>query len=401
MTASITGIIAEYNPFHKGHLHHLYSAREKTGAEALLVVLSSNFVQRGLPAFLDKRSRTLSALRGGADLVLELPVPFSSHNAGVFASAGVDILAATGLVTHISFGVESEWNRDKILHILVHEPLSFKNKLRENLSAGFSFVEARCRALDDLLPGSGDFLKKPNNNLALSYCLRIAQKKYPIQTAPILRIGAGYHEENPTEISSATAVRKLIKEGQAERALSLLPDFSAEIVAQSIQEGTLFSDEDTLWRILKSHLLLTTPKQLAQFAEMREGLENRLLQMATEAASFEDFIDRCISRRYPRGRIQRHCIHFLLGLDHWSNRAFQRLGPPYIRVLGANGTGREVLRKMRDTATLPVISRTIAPGTPYAQKLMQLEHRGGQMRELMIASNRPHIEKNFIPVMLP
>ena len=231
--------------------------------------------------------------------------------------------------------------------------------------------------------------------------MRIAQKKYPIQTAPILRIGAGYHEENPTEISSATAVRKLIKEGQAERALSLLPDFSAEIVAQSIQEGTLFSDEDTLWRILKSHLLLTTPKQLAQFAEMREGLENRLLQMATEAASFEDFIDRCISRRYPRGRIQRHCIHFLLGLDHWSNRAFQRLGPPYIRVLGANGTGREVLRKMRDTATLPVISRTIAPGTPYAQKLMQLEHRGGQMRELMIASNRLHIEKNFIPVMLP
>ena len=105
MTAPITGIIAEYNPFHKGHLHHLYSAREKTGAEALLVVLSSNFVQRGLPAFLDKRSRTLSALRGGADLVLELPVPFSSHNAGVFASAGVDILAATGLVTHISFGV--------------------------------------------------------------------------------------------------------------------------------------------------------------------------------------------------------------------------------------------------------------------------------------------------------
>lgn len=400
MSTPITGIIAEYNPFHKGHLHHLRAAREKTGAEALLVVLSSNFVQRGLPAFLDKKSRVLSALRGGADLVLELPVPFSSHNAGVFASAGVDILAATGLVTHLSFGVESEWNMDAILHILIHEPLSFKNKLRENLSAGFSFVEARCQALECLLPGSADFLKKPNNSLALAYRLRIAQKNYPIQLAPIPRVGAGYHEESPMEISSATAVRKLVREGQVEQALSLLPDFSAELVAQALREGGIFSDEDSLWRILKALLLLTPPAELARSAQMREGLENRLVQMSTRATSFEDFINRCIGRRYPRGRIQRHCAHILLGLDHHSNRALQRLGPPYIRVLGANATGRGVLRQMRATATLPVISRAVAPTTPYAQKLMALEHRGGHLRELMVPRNRTDIEKNFIPVML-
>ncbi|MCE5201673.1 MAG: nucleotidyltransferase family protein [Synergistaceae bacterium] len=402
MYTPITGIVAEYNPLHRGHLHHLKKARELSDAEAVVVVLSSDFVQRGEPALLNKRSRTEAALDSGADLVMELPLVFSAHNAGVFANAAVDILGSTGIVTHLSFGLESPgWQMDEIADILTEEPEPFKFCLKEYLKKGYSFVEARSLALDEMIPGSAEKLRGSNNNLALAYIVRIHQKKWNMVPVHVQRLGAKYHNEDIAEYSSATAVRKALAEGRIEEALAQLPPASSAIVKSAVSEGQICVGNGKLWDMLRPMLLKATPEEISRCAEIGEGIEYRLREAALRCTSFEEWSSVCSSRRYPRGRIQRHGIHFLLGLEHWTNRAFQRIGPAYIRVLGMNDIGRKLLRRMRTKATLPVITRCGAAASisEYAGKMMDYECLGAELWQQMIPSGvygKEHTRKIII-----
>ena len=377
-------------------------ARTLSGAEGIIVVLSSNFVQRGEPALISKWERTKAALGCGADLVLELPLVFSAHNAGVFANAAVDILAMTGIVTHISFGLESpDWQMDKILDILIEEPEPFKFCLKEELDKGFSFVESRAAALDRMIPGTAEKLKGSNNSLALSYMLRIKKQNWEIDAVPVKRLGAGYHENELAEFSSATAVRKAISKGKVSEALSQLPDFSAGILNEAIGKGRTCTDEGKLWNILRSKLVSMSPEEISNYAEIGEGIEYLLREKAIVSSSFTEWGKACTSRRYPLGRIQRHGIHILIGLEHWTNRAFQRIGPPYIRVLGMNGKGRKMLRRMRKTASLPVITRCGAASSisDAASKVMNYELIGSEIWEQLVTEGefgREHSRKIII-----
>ena len=377
-------------------------ARTLSGAEGIIVVLSSNFVQRGEPALISKWERTKAALGCGADLVLELPLVFSAHNAGVFANAAVDILAMTGIVTHISFGLESpDWQMDKILDILIEEPEPFKFCLKEELDKGFSFVESRAAALDRMIPGTAEKLKGSNNSLALSYMLRIKKQNWEIDAVPVKRLGAGYHENELAEFSSATAVRKAISKGKVSEALSQLPDFSAGILNEAIGKGRTCTDEGKLWNILRSKLVSMSPEEISNYAEIGEGIEYLLREKAIVSSSFTEWGKACTSRRYPLGRIQRHGIHILIGLEHWTNRAFQRIGPPYIRVLGMNEKGRNMLRRMRKTASLPVITRCGAASSisDAASKVMNYELIGSEIWEQLVTEGefgREHSRKIII-----
>ena len=388
MHTPITGIVAEYNPLHLGHRHHMEQARRLSGAEGIIVVLSSNFVQRGEPALISKWERTRAALKCGADLVLELPLVFSAHNAGVFANAAVDILARTGIITHISFGVESpDWQMDKILDILIEEPEPFKFCLKKELDKGFSFVESRAAALDRMIPGTAEKLKGSNNSLALSYMLRIKRQNWKIDAVPVKRLGSGYHENELAEFSSATAVRKALSNGKVSEALARLPDFSAEILNEAIERGRTCTDEGRLWNILRSRLISMPPEDISKYAEIGEGIEYLLREKAIGSSSFSQWGKACTSRRYPLGRIQRHGIHILIGLEHWANRAFQRMGPPYIRVIGMNENGRKMLRRMRKTASLPVITRCGAASSisETASKVMNYELIGSEIWEQLVS----------------
>jgi len=402
MQIPITGIVAEYNPLHMGHLHHLEKARELSKAEAIVVVLSSNFVQRGEPALLDKWYRAEAALDSGADLVLELPLVFSAHNSGVFANAAVDILCSTGIVTCISFGLESpDWHTDKILDILIEEPEAFKSVLKECLKKGYSFVEARSMALDSIIPGSAEKLRGSNNTLALAYMLRIRQRQWTVRTIPVQRIGSFYHSKEISEYSSATAIRKHISDGNLNEALKQLPPSSAEILGRASSEGRLCTNKDRMWNMLRPLLMRSSADEISKYAEIREGIEYRLRETALQATSFDEWASSCTSKRYPLGRIQRYGVHLLIGLEHWENRAFQRLGPAYIRVLGMNRTGRKLLRLMRTESKLPVITRYGAASaiSGYAAKMMNYEALGAQMWEQMIPNGmfgREHARKIII-----
>jgi predicted nucleotidyltransferase len=401
MKKNVVGIIAEYNPLHNGHAYHLATAREKSAADAVVVALSSHFVQRGEPAFLDKWQRTRMALSCGADLVLELPCLFSCANAGIFANAGVDILAHTGIVTHLSFGMENPSSGlDMIAAILVQEPPLFKAKLRFFLDAGYSFVEARSRAVETLLPQQGkDFLGGANNSLAVAYACRVLAKQYDLVLVPVLRKGKGYHDPTPDALASATALREMARSNDREALRRAMPTPSATLLLQSLDEGRTTADRTALWRILRSLLLRSGTEEIASSAELREGLEHRILEAARYSTSWEELVNACITKRYPRGRIQRHLMHILLGLDHWEYKAIQRLGPAYIRVLGANQTGRVLLRRMRDFASLPVLSRASAPDTVYARRIMNFEHRAAEIWENLLPNPRIKTEATSRPIL--
>ncbi len=385
-TCRVAGIVAEYNPLHRGHAYHLEETKRAVEAEALVVVLSSDFLQRGEPACVNKWTRTAMALESGADLVLELPALFSCHNASVFANAGVDILAATGVVTHLSFGMENpDVPLEPLVDILLQEPPQFKAELRKLLDQGHSYAEAKSRALEASLKGERSLsLEQPNNILALGYAKRIREKRYPLEMVRILRKGGGYHDSEPQAISSATAIRKLLFQGKISRTMELLPQSSGKLLGEDLRRGRCITSFDTLWRVFQGTLLSRSPEDLRSFAEIREGFENRIYRSALESDSWEKFVEACSTKRYPRTRVQRHAAHILLGLDHWTNRGAQRLGPPYIRVLGFSSRGKILLRYMRTRAHLPIVSKAAwGDQKSFPHQVMRYEHRCTALWEIL------------------
>ncbi len=384
MHIPVVGIVAEYNPLHRGHEHHIKEAAAMSKAEAVVAVLSSDFVQRGEPSIVSKWKRAEMALCSGVDLVLELPSIFSSHNAGVFANAAVDILNATKKVTHIAYGVENNDRlSDRIADIVIEEPKPFKFLLKEHLAEGYSFVEARSLAIDAMVPGAAKILRGSNNNLAMAYLTRIKKKNYDIIPIPIQRIGSSYNDNSLGKFSSATAIRRAISLGEINEAVQEMPRETAKILIREIESGYAYIDSSLLWRTLRTVLLRASPAEIAQIAEIGEGIEYKLRDTAYRASTFEEWASLCTSKRYPMGRIRRHAMHILLSFGHWTNRAAQRTGPAYIRVLAMNGKGRNLLREMRHTSALPIITKCgeAARISALAGKIMSYDILASEIRE--------------------
>ncbi|MDE6209435.1 MAG: nucleotidyltransferase family protein [Lachnospiraceae bacterium] len=191
------GIITEFNPFHKGHRYIISKAKEVTGADFCIIITSGSFVQRGEPSFIDKYTKTTIALRNGADLVIELPIPFSCASAEYFATCAVTLLNNLNIVDFLAFGVEAN-NLDvlnKVADILIEEPDEYKKLLKLNLSCGYNFVSSRSKSLSALLPDIDlSFINGPNNILGLEYIKALKKLNSPITPVCISRINAGYHD---------------------------------------------------------------------------------------------------------------------------------------------------------------------------------------------------------------
>jgi predicted nucleotidyltransferase len=401
------GIIAEYNPLHKGHAYHIRKSVECTQIDAILALISSNFTQRGEPAIVDKTARARMALACGADLVLELPCAFSCRNAGIFADAAVDILAAAGVVTHVSFGTESgEEKRElfgKAADILNEEPKTFTVSLKKYLREGNSFVKARSAALEEMLPGVSELLKSPNNNLALAYIKRIRQKKYPLETLRVRRQGPGFNDLHTVEngLASASAIREMIAGGDEGTYRPLLPESSMDILREEINGGHAAARKDMFWRAVRTVLLRASPEELADVAEMSEGFENRMRSAAYDAASMDDFVERCSEKRYPRSRVRRYCAHILLNLGRDASLRFQKSGPAYLKVLGANAAGRRLIKSIDEKSPLPVLSRAGGHVGPYAREILGFERAATEIWETLTDNPRNDAERRAVPYICP
>lgn len=349
---TICGIIAEYDPFHNGHAHHIAETRAALGEDtAVVCAMSGNFVQRGEPAVFEKHARAEAAVLCGADLVLELPLPWAMASAERFADGAVALLEATGVVTHLSFGSESG-DLDamhEIAELLLRPEMD--GLIREELASGVSYAAARQRAAETLAGRPAELLSQPNHILGIEYLKAIRRRNAPLTPLTVRRAGAGHDApgEGAGENPSASWLRQRLAAG--EEISSYVPPKAAEVFRR---ETPVFPE--TLETALLSRLRMLPGAAFAALPDASEGVENRLCRAAREEPDLGAVLAAAASRRYAVSRLRRMLWGAALGLTGADGAG----EPPYLRVLSANARGRALLAEMRAAAALPVITKPAA-----------------------------------------
>ena len=364
----ITGLITEYNPFHLGHEFHINSSKQKTDCDYTICIMSGNFVQRGIPAIVDKWSRTKMALLGGVDLVLELPTIYSVSSAEYFAFGAISTLNSLNIVDNICFGSEcgDVTTLKKIAEILVNEPLEFKKDLKEQLNLGLSFPKARSIAIEKYIKNSNIFnidniehiLNSPNNILAIEYCKSLFKLKSNINPITITRQGSGYNDDNLNQdnFSSASSIRKDITEKSLESCINVLPKYAYEILKNS-----KISDVDRMFFYVK-YKLLSNPQFLSNIPDANEGLGNKILNNIGNFNNFDEFIMSCKSKRYSYTRISRVLCQCFLSLSK-EDILLSKSKPQYIRVLGLNKNGAKILKEIKKNSKIKIVNKISSKNT--------------------------------------
>ncbi len=390
---SILGIIAEYNPLHSGHVHHLEAAKALTGCKYTVTVMSGNFVQRGEPALTDKYNRTKFALLAGADLVLELPVYSATASAEYFAEGAVKILDATGMVNKLCFGSESGSieHLEYIATLLSKEENEFKSVLKQYLRQGFSFPQARENALEALYGQSFKDLQTSNNILAVEYIKALKRINSNIKPYTIKRIHSTY---NGTELdkpfASATAIRQSILNTEYEPIRQLVPDYVYRVLTDHSKKPG-FSNVDNLSMILHYLLRSKTPEELQKILGMQEGLEQRILRMAAETFPITSIIHRIKTKRYTFTKLQRLILHILLNITKDDFNLYQKTFPQYIRVLGFREESRILLKYLHYNAKVPVITNLKNANRVLCRQGMQVLEKEIQTTDIYnISLDRPY-----------
>lgn len=345
----VAGIIAEYNPFHSGHGWHIAETRAQ-GATHIVAVMSGCYLQRGEPALWDKWTRTRAALLGGADLVVELPLPYACATAQRFATGGVSILEALGAVDVLSFGSECgdvaqlTAAADAILDSCVEE------KTAELLSGGITYAAARQQAVAALYGRElSALLARPNNILGIEYIASLKKLGSGITPVTICRAGAEHDSHEAGEHASASALRALVAGGNIDAAARYLSPQCRDLFMRAWQVGECYTPA-LLERPMLAALRRLTVQDIAQLPDIAEGLENRIYTALRTATGVEELLDAVKTKRYSHARLRRILLCGWLGVPS----AMGKEPPPYIRLLGMNDRGQEILARAGQTATLPM-----------------------------------------------
>lgn len=359
----VLGIVAEYNPFHDGHLYHLTESKTIAGAGAVVVCMSGNFVQRGEPAVYDKWERAKTAIEKGADLVIELPTPFATGSAETFAIGAMEIFRGLGIIDAVSFGSEvgSVGKLADVASVLAEEPEEFRKILREELDRGESFPRAREEAVKALLgEDAAVLLREPNNILGIEYIKAAKRLNFNASFVTVPRKGASHLE-------TSSVLRRAMRDMNAER---------------------------RYYDLLTYKLILSTASEIERQPSGGEGLGNRLKNSVGNAENLDELILLANSKRYPDSRIRRLCVQTLLDV-----RDGETERPLYARVLALNDTGAKLIRTIKDEErnTIPILTNinkeaeeaANASGNPEAfQRALMLDIRAADLRNLIFNRNR-------------
>ncbi|HET7580931.1 MAG TPA: nucleotidyltransferase [Bacillales bacterium] len=372
------GLIVEYNPFHNGHYYHMQESIRQTGADIAVAVMSGYFLQRGEPALVSKWLRTRMALDGGADLVVELPYAFSTGKAEVFANGAVSLLTELK-VDKVCFGSEEGTIEpfEQTIRFLEqnHEP--YQNRLRRNLSEGYSYPKAAALAFQSF--GANEKiadLSRPNNILGFHYVKAIHDQHSRLKAATIARTGANYHDPDlgEQEIASATGIRNTIVScGEPlEKIRRVVPDITYQLLSVASDNQGSFHSWEKLFPYLKYRLLTSTAEELARIYEAEEGLEHRLLQHIQQADSFAAFMDQIKTKRYTWTRLQRLCVHILTNTKKAEMAPIlEKPRATYIRLLGMSEKGQAYLNDIKKDLTLPLVPTL----SQHQDPLLELDER--------------------------
>lgn len=366
----ILGIIAEYNPFHKGHEYQIKKAKEISGADYIIAIMSGNYVQRGAPAIFDKSIRTKMALNAGIDAVFEIPALFSTASANDFAGYGISLLKILG-ADFISFGAENDNYKllDTVAKVLTDKEQELA--VKKHMEAGLNYAKARHNAiLEELKESKEDIneieniLASPNNILAIEYLKSIRINNVGIQPVIISRSGSGYHEKEIEEnkFSSATAIRRLVSESNFDifndSIKSAIPDKNINLFKNS---KSIF-DDDFLFTVQRSILdKLSKGEDLSAYCDVSKELANTVEKniFELENKSYSDFILKLKSKNFTYTRISRAIFHLLL--NHKKNMLedikSEKNMAAYPLLLGFKKEASELLSELKKRSELPIISK--------------------------------------------
>ena len=356
-TSKVAPVICEYNPFHAGHAYHLAQTRS-LGATHIVAIMSGSFVQRGEPAMFSKWSRAKCALACGADLVLELPLPWCMSSAEGFARGGVALAHGLGCVDLLSFG--SELGETSPLLQAAEAAVSplIQEKIRLLLSEGFSYPSAREKAIEAHFGSDiSRLFQEPNNILAIEYCKALTLLSSPIQPITISRAGASHDASEPSRgsggFASASYLRARLLRKDYDGVKSFIPESVLTILLEEIQTGRAPCSLAALERPILAALRNLSPEELAKLPDVSEGLEYRIASAVRKTTSLDQLFAEIKTKRYTHARIRRIIVSAFLQMTCDYNSQI----PPYLRVLGWNDKGTEILRTARRTASLPIVMR--------------------------------------------
>ena len=406
----IVGLITEYNPFHNGHKYHIEKAVELTGADAVIVVMSGNYVQRGTPAIMPKHLRTEVALKAGASVVIELPVCYSTGSAEYFAFAAVSLLEKLGCVNALCFGTEigDLAPLKKIAEILSDEPDEYKKILHCELKKGISFPAARQNAIlqythDESL---SKILSMPNNILGVEYLKALYKLKSYMVPYSIKRKESGYHDTELNDTySSASAIRKLLEfTSQSVHTVNdsfydepplsdILTRLEEQVPPDSISlleehhriRYPVYANDFSL--ILKYRLLTLTAGELSCFCDISSDLANRICKYKNNFINFDQFCELLKTKELTYTRISRALLHILLDikkddLDSYMDHDCIM----YARILGFRKDMTDVLTIMKQKSRIPLLTKlsSFESNDPAALKMLEQDIFSSNLYESII-----------------
>ena len=346
----IAGIVAEYNPFHNGHLYHINKVKEK-GAEHIVCVMSGNYVQRGECACLDKWSRAEMAVRNGADVVIDLPTPWACASAETFARGAVGLLVDFG-VDFISFGSECDSKEQLLSCLEALENEKVKENFRKNMADGMNYPKALTLALQSECGNeTAEILLSPNSTLGLEYLKALKSYGRENDFLPVLRVGAGHDSENVKDgIASASFIReKLFLEDVA----AYLPESAVRIITDENEKGFAPCSLRTNERGILSFLREIPKEEYSLYISDENGLSDRIYSALKTATTLSELYDSVKVKNYTHSRIRREILMLYLRC----NRELSEGTPPYMKILAASEKGITLLRGAKENSTVPVITR--------------------------------------------
>ncbi len=376
---SIIGIVGEYNPFHSGHEYHIRQSRQALGEDCPVVcVMSGDFVQRGEPAIYSKFARAEAACRCGADLVVELPLPWSLSSAEGFAKGAVHLLSRLG-VTHLSFGSEAGELEplETIAQTLIDPAVNSEIKSVLAADTSLSYAVARQKALESRLGELSAQLELPNNILAVEYLKAIYELRLDIHPMTVLRFGSGHDREGDSGPKSAAELRRIINKGGD--VSDFIPREAAQVYEREIQQGRALTDKEMLEAAIISRLRMFGSAYYDALPDGSDGIGRRLYKAAHEEASLDAITAAAKTKRYALSRIRRMCMCAALGVK----ASMAEELPPYIRVLAANARGCALLHDVSRRGDLPVITKP-ASVREMSRECVELFQLGAAAHDLYV-----------------
>ena len=358
---NVVGIIAEYNPMHKGHVYNIQKAKELTNADYVVVIMSGSFTEQGNVSVMHKLDKASIAIENGADIVIELPTIYATSSAENFAFGAVNILNSLGIITHLAFGAESEniCELEQVAKTYIENKDEIISYTKEYSKQGITSAEAYSKAIANFLDNYEDIISLPNNILGIEYIKALIALGSQIKPVLVHRQSSCHNDQeilNAAVFASSTSIRKVLSDN------SLSHEDKMQKIENVIPENTYnilnnnnYKTNENLWNMLKYEILKLNVDGLKNIHEITEGLENRIYYEAVKANSYDEFIFNVKSKRYTLSKIKRICIYILLGITKDKYNKLKNVN--YARVLKVKEKNTQLLSSICNNASNIVLTK--------------------------------------------